>query len=179
MPRVSVIARTYSKTLFLASKNSNSIDKVSEELELFRKNFSNDFANELKNPVISKYDGVKIINEVTTRFKLGKLTSNFFAAIVKNRRLNLFPEIHEEFNRLVLEYKKILEVEVLSTININVENIKTLLEKSYPDKKILIKQTLSPKILGGLQIRIGSKIIDASLKNQIEQIKKECLSAIN
>jgi F0F1-type ATP synthase delta subunit len=43
----------------------------------------------------------------------------------------------------------------------------------------LIKQTLSPKILGGLQIRIGSKIIDASLKNQIEQIKKECLSAIN
>ena len=147
MPRVSVIARTYSKTLFLASKNSNSIDSVSNELELFRKNFSNDFANELKNPVISKYDGVKIINEVTMRFKLGKLTSNFFAAIVKNHRLNLFPEIHEEFNRLVLEYKKILEVEVLSTINVNVENIKKLLEKSYPDKKILIKQTLSPKIL--------------------------------
>jgi F-type H+-transporting ATPase subunit delta len=80
---------------------------------------------------------------------------------------------------MVQEYKKILEVEVLSTININVENIKKLLEKSYPDKKILIKHTLSPKILGGLQIKIGSKIIDASLKNQIEQIKKECLLAVN
>jgi F-type H+-transporting ATPase subunit delta len=179
MPRISVIARTYAKTLFLASKNNNSIDKVADELELFRKNFSNDFANELKNPVISKDDMVKIINEVTSRFKLGNLTSNFFASIVKNRRLNLFPEIHEDFNRMVNEYKKILEVEVLSTIDINVENIKKLLEKSYPDKKILIKHTMSSKILGGLQIRIGSKIIDATLKNQIEQIKKECLSAIN
>ena len=179
MPRISVIARTYAKTLFLASKNNNSIDKVADELELFRKNFSNDFANELKNPVISKDDMVKIINEVTSRFKLGNLTSNFFASIVKNRRLNLFPEIHEDFNRMVNEYKKILEVEVLSTIDVNVENIKKLLEKYYPDKKILIKHTLSSKILGGLQIRIGSKIIDATLKNQIEQIKKECLSAIN
>ena len=80
---------------------------------------------------------------------------------------------------MVLEYKKILEIEVLSTVNINIDNIKKLFEKSYPDKKILIKNTLSPKILGGLQIKIGSKIIDASLKKQIEQIKKECLSAIN
>jgi F0F1-type ATP synthase delta subunit len=80
---------------------------------------------------------------------------------------------------MVLEYKKILEIEVVSTVNINIDNIKKLFEKSYPDKKILIKHILSPKILGGLQIKIGSKIIDASLKNQIEQIKKECLSAIN
>ena len=42
-----------------------------------------------------------------------------------------------------------------------------------------ISQILSPKILGGLQIKIGSKIIDASLRNQIEQIKKECLSVVN
>ncbi len=179
MPRVSIIARNYAKTLFLASKNNNSIDKVINDLELFRKNFSINFANELKNPVISKDDMVKIINEVTLRFKLGNLTTNFFTSIVKNRRLNLLPEIYEDFNRMVNEHKKILEVEVLSTIEINVENIKKLLEKSYPDKKILIKHKLSSKILGGLQIKIGSKIIDASLKNQIEQIKKECLSAIN
>lgn len=179
MPRVSVIAKTYAKTLFSASKNNNSIDKTVEELELFRQNFSNSFAHELKNPVISKSDMIKIINQITSKFKLSNLVSNFFASIVKNRRLNLFPEIHEEFNRIVRDYKKILEVEVLSTNSINLENIKKLLEKSYPDKKILIKHTLSPKILGGLQIKIGSKIIDASLKNQIEQIKKECLSAVN
>jgi F-type H+-transporting ATPase subunit delta len=179
MPRVSVIAKTYAKTLFLASKNNNSIDKTTEELELFRKNFSNSFAHELKNPVISKNDMIKIINTVTSKFKLSNLTSNFFASIVKNRRLNLFPEIHEEFNRMINEYKKILEIEVLSAKDINLDNIKKILEKSYPGKKIMIKHTLSSKILGGIQIKIGSKIIDASLKNQIEQIKKEFLMAVN
>lgn len=179
MPRVSVIAKTYAKTLFTVAKNKNSIEKTSEELELFRQNFSNSFAHELKNPVISKNDIIKIINEVTSRFKLSNLTSNFFASIVKNRRLNLFPEIHEEFNRMVNSYKKILEVEVISTVNVNLETIRKFIEKSYPDQKILIKHSISSKILGGLQIKIGSKIIDTSLKNKIEKIQKECLQAIN
>ena len=172
MPRISVVAKNYSKALFLAAKKSNSLDKVLSELEVFKENFSTSFAHELKNPVIAKNDLVRIISEVTKKFGLGALTSNFFASIIRNRRLNLFPEIYEEFNRMVLEYKKILEIEVLSTVNINIDNIKKLFEKSYPDKKILIKHILSPKILGGLQIKIGSKIIDASLKNQLEQIKK-------
>lgn len=179
MPRVSVVAKTYAKTLFTIANNQNLIDKISDELEFFRQNFSNDFAHELKNPVISKADMQKIINEVTKKFNFSKITSNFFSSIVKNRRLNLVPEIHQEFNRMVMEYKKILEVEIISTNKVNLDNIKKLLEKSYPDKKILIKHTMSPKILGGLQIKIGSKVIDASIKSQLEQIKKECLSAIN
>jgi F-type H+-transporting ATPase subunit delta len=179
MPRVSVIAKTYAKTLFTIANNKNLIDKIAEELEFFRQNFSIDFAHELKNPVISKSDMQKIINEVTKKFNFSNITSNFFSAIVKNRRLNLIPEIHQEFNRMTMEYKKILEVEIISTNKLNLDNIKKLLEKSYPDKKILIKHTMSPKILGGLQIKIGSKIIDASIKSQLEQIKKECLLAVN
>jgi len=179
MPRVSVVAKTYAKTLFTIANNQNLIDKIADEIEFFRQNFSNNLAHELKNPVISKSDMQKIINEVTKKFNFSKITSNFFSSVVKNRRLNLMPEIHQEFNRLVMEYKKILEVEIISINMVNLDNIKKLLEKSYPDKKILIKNTVSPKILGGLQIKIGSKIIDASIKSQLEQIKKECLMAIN
>lgn len=180
MPRVSVIAKTYATTLFRVAKGNNSIDKVSAELDLFRKNFSSEFANELKNPVISKKDIIKIINEISSRFKLGNISSNFFAAIVKNRRLNLFPEIHEEFNRIVMEFNNIIEVEIVSTFALNDhENVKKIIEKFYPGKKILIKQTISKEILGGMQIKVGSKVIDASLKNQLEQIKKKCLQASN
>ncbi|MFM7557593.1 MAG: F0F1 ATP synthase subunit delta, partial [Alphaproteobacteria bacterium] len=78
MPRVSVIAKNYAKTLFLVAKKNNAIDIVLNELNIFKENFSSNFAHELKNPVISKTDLVKIINEVTKKFKLGNLTSNFF-----------------------------------------------------------------------------------------------------
>lgn len=179
MPRVSVVAKNYAKTLFVVARKNNSLSKVSEELDNFKKNFSNSFAHELKNPVISKDDLVKIIQEVTKKFGLGTLTSNFFASIVRNRRLNLFPEVYEEFNRLVKNHEKILEVEVCSAVEINLDNVKSLIEKKYPDKIISVKHTIAEKILGGLQIKIGSKVIDATLKTQIEQIRKKCLASIN
>ncbi len=182
MPRISVVAKNYSKALFLAAKKSNSLDKVLSELEVFKENFSTSFAHELKNPVIAKNDLVRIISEVTKKFGLGALTSNFFASIIRNRRLNLFPEIYEEFVRLVKLEKNILEVELISAGKTNkdqIEKVKLLIEKKYPGKKVAIKEVVKEKIMGGVQIKIGSELIDASLKNQLESLKKECLAAIN
>jgi F-type H+-transporting ATPase subunit delta len=181
MPRVSVVAKNYARALFIAARKSNSIDSTSSELAVFKQNFSTSFANELKNPVIAKNDLARIIDEVTKKFSLGKLTSNFFASIVRNRRLNLFPEIYEEYNRLVKTYKNILEVEMISAVKADqkqIEKVRTLIEKRYPGKKIAIRETVKEKILGGFQIRIGSEIIDASLKNQIANISKQCLNVV-
>lgn len=182
MPRASVVAKNYAKALFVAAKKNNSIDTTVAELEVFKQNFSTSFAHELKNPVIAKNDLVRIIQDVTQKFALGPLTSNFFASIVRNRRLNLFPEIYEEFSRIVRQQKNILEVEVITAIKPDqehLESIKNLIKAKYPEKTIAIKEVLKEKILGGFQVKIGSEVIDASLKNQIDLIGKECLAAIN
>lgn len=182
MPRASVIAKNYAKALLAAAKKSNSTDKIVAELEIFKQNFSTSFAHELKNPVIAKNDLVRIIQEVTQKFGLGALTSNFFASIVRNRRLNLFPEIYEEFLRLVKQQKNILEVELITAVKPekeHVERVKNLIETKYPGKTIAIKEVVQEKILGGFQIKIGSEIIDASLQNQLSSIGKECLASVN
>lgn len=182
MPRASVIAKNYSKALFVAAKKSNTIDKVVSELDVFKQNFSTSFAQELKNPVIAKNDLVKIIAEVTEKFHLGPLTSNFFASIVRNRRLNLFPEIYEEFLRIVKQQKNILEVEITTAVKANqdqIDRLKKMVEKKYPGKTIFIKETIQEKILGGFQVKIGSEVIDATLKNQLANLGKECLAATN
>lgn len=182
MPRVSVIAKNYAKALFVAAKKGNVVDKIAAELDVFKQNFSTSFAQELKNPVIAKGDLVKIIEDVTKKFALGPLTSNFFASIVRNRRLNLFPEIYEEFSRIVKLQKNILEVEVITASKANqdqLEKIKTLIEKKYPAKKVALKEIVNESILGGFQVKIGSEVIDASLKNKLASIGKECLAAAN
>ncbi len=182
MPRVSVIAKNYAKALLAGAQKSNSVDKISKELDIFKQNFSTSFAHELKNPVISKNDLVKIIQEVTGKFNLSTLSSNFFASIVRNRRLNLFPEIYEEFSRLVKQQKNILEVEVITAVKsdeIHLERVKSIVEKKYPGKVIAIKETLKGKILGGFQVKIGSEVIDVSLKNQLDNLEKVCVAAIN
>lgn len=182
MPRISVVAKNYSKALFVAAKKSNSLDKISAELEIFKQNFSTSFANELKNPVIAKNDLVRIISDVTKKFGLGPLTSNFFASIIRNRRLNLFPEIYEDFLRLVKLDKNILEVEVISAAKPDkkqIDRVKGLIEKKYPGKQVNIKETIKEKIMGGVQIKIGSELIDISLKNQLDSLKRELIGAAN
>lgn len=182
MPRVSVIAKNYAKALFTAAKKNNSIDKISSELEVFKQNFSTSFAHELKNPVIAKNDLANIIQDITKKFSLSPLSSNFFASIVRNRRLNLFPEIYEEFSRLNKQQKNILEVEVISAVRTEkaqIDRLRALIEKKYPGKKIEIREVLKEKILGGFQVKIGSEIIDASLKNKLASLGKECLKAVS
>lgn len=176
MPRVSVVAKNYAKALFVAARKTKSVDKVKEDLESFKENFSTSFANELKNPVIAKKDLARIIEDITEKFKLGKLMSDFFGSVVRNRRLNLFPEIYEEFFRLDKAFSNILEVEVITAIKPTkdqIQKIKSVIGKKYPEKTVMIRETIKEKIIGGLQIKIGSKLIDASLKNQLASIKKE------
>jgi len=181
MPRISVVAKNYSKALFAAAKKADAVDKISDELENFRQSFSLDFARELKNPVISKSDSTKIINDIAINLKLGKLLSDFLTAVTRNKRLNLFPEIYEEFTRLAKLQKNILEVELISTEKLDkteIESIKASVGKKNFGKIIEIKETIKKEILGGLQIKIGSNLIDASLKNQLSSISKELIRAV-
>lgn len=182
MPRVSVVAKNYAKALLVAAIKHKSVDKVASDLDVFKKNFSVEFAHELENPVISKGDLIDIIAQITTKLSLSELTSNFFAALASNRRIELFSEIYDEFQHLERQQKDILEVELVVASNIeqsHINSVKELVEKKYPGKTVSIKESVKKEILGGMQIRIGSEVIDASLQNQLDTIGKECFAAIN
>ena len=181
MPRASVIAKNYAKALFVATKKNNSLDKVALELEEFKKNFNSSFAHELQNPVISKADLEKVMEEITKKLSLTKISSDFFMAVARNRRLSMFPEIHSEFTHLAKKQKNILEVEVIfasKPTKLQFDQIKTLVEKKHSNKTVEIKETFNEKILGGFQVKIGSDIIDVSLKNQLFNLEKQLSEAV-
>lgn len=182
MPKISAVATNYAKALFLSAKKAKSLAETSKDLEKFNKGFSQELAHELKNPVISKNDLVEIIGDVTKKMSLGKLTSNFFAAVAENRRIGLFQEIYAEYQELVKANDDILEIEIVTAKKAKkdqIDEIKNLVAKKYADKKILVKEVVQEKILGGFQVRIGAKLIDASLENQINKIGLACLEASN
>ncbi|NBV06217.1 MAG: ATP synthase F1 subunit delta [Proteobacteria bacterium] len=180
MPRASVVAKNYAKALFDATRKSNALDKVSTELDEFKKNFNSSFAHELQNPVISKSELEKVMEDITQKLALTKITSDFFMAMARNRRLSMFPEIHCEFFHLVKKQKNILEVEVIfatKPTKAQFDQIKSLIEKKHSGKVIEIKETFNAKILGGFQVKIGSSIIDVSLKNQLSNLEKQLSAA--
>ena len=87
MPKVSIVAKNYAKALFNSSKKHSVLESVFKELESFRNNFNNSFANELKNPVISRQDIEKIMKEISQKFNFSKITTEFFVTLSKNHRL--------------------------------------------------------------------------------------------
>ncbi len=180
MLRISIIAKNYAKALFLQALKTNAIDKVSSDLSRFKQHFSANFAKELQNPAISKADSVKIMANITKKLQLEQLSSNFFAIIAQNKRLNLFLEVYAEFNRLVRAQKNILDIEIISSEKLDqptIDNISDIIKRKH-NKELEITQTIRKEILGGIQIRIGSTLIDASLQNQLYNIEKNLLSAI-
>ena len=97
----------------------------------------------------------------------------------KNRRLGLFDDIYKEFSRLLRIEKNILEIELISSSNLDkstIDDIKKIIAKQNPNKSIEVIETLKSDILGGLQIKIGSNLIDASLKNKLSLIEKELVA---
>ncbi len=181
MTQISAIAKNYAKALFCVAKSNNNIDKIAAELEVFKKNFSAKFANELKNPAISKDDSVKIITEIGKKLNFSEILLNFLANMSKNRRLGLFDEVYEEFAKFLRVEKNILEIELISSEKLDkstVEEVKKIIAKQNPNKSIEAKETLKSDILGGLQIRIGSNLIDASLRNKLALIEKELIAVV-
>ena len=176
MSKASAIAKNYAKALFSVAQESKNIDKIVENLETFKGNFSEDFAHELQNPVISKNDLVEIMEEITKKFSFEESFSNFLLTLASNKRISLFLEIYSEFVVLLKKHKNILDVEVVFSSKVDkaqLNEIKAAIEKDNVGKIIEIKETLDPKILGGFQVRIGSTIVDSSLKNQIFSLKQE------
>lgn len=182
MPRASAIARNYAKALFLSSKKNDNLDKVGVELKNFQQNFGKDFIKELENPAISKNELRKIFAEISTKFSFSETTANLFSIVAENRRLNLLSDIYKEFDNIVRLQNNVLEVEIILAKEISESEILSLkqeISKAYSNKNIVVKKTIKEKILGGFQVKIGSKLIDASLQNQIVAIGEKCLKAVN
>ncbi|MBM5781847.1 MAG: ATP synthase F1 subunit delta [Pelagibacterales bacterium] len=179
MSKASIVAKNYAKALFSVAKKDSAIDKVMEQLDIFKKNFSESFAHELQNPVISRPDLVEIMAEITKKFSFDATVSNFLLTLAYNKRLALFLEVYQEFVSLVKIQKNILSAEVIFASKADksqIDQIRLAIEKKYSGKTVEITEKLDEKILGGFQVKINSNIIDLSLKTQLSSLKQELVN---
>lgn len=176
------IVKNYAKALFLSAQKENAVEKIQSELEVFAKHLTENFAVELKKPTISKVCLLNAFAEISKKAGFSDLTTGFLSVLAVNKRFFLFAEIHEEFLRLVREKNNILVAELITAGKIDdavKSAIKANLESKYSGKKIELNEIEKKQILGGFQVKIGSKVLDASLKNQIELLADECQKVVN
>jgi F-type H+-transporting ATPase subunit delta len=174
-PIVSGIAGRYAVALFELANEAKSLDAVSADLDRFVAllDESADLDQLCRNPVFTSEEQEKAISAVLAKAKIGGLAANFLKLVASKRRLFLARAMVAAFRALVAEKKGIVAAEVTVAAPLSDKNRKAVLEalQTTAGQSIALTERVDPAIIGGLVVKMGSKMIDASLKTKLNAMK--------
>ena len=107
--------------------------------------------------------------------EIQKSVADFARYIYKERKLKLSGKIIEQFEKIYNQENSIVEAEVVTAEKLSAETekkIKSYIEKKYHAKKVVLRNTIDPKIKGGMIIRVGDEVVDGSIRGRLDDLKK-------
>lgn len=177
MPRISS-AKRYAQAVFELALEKNELEPWQKGLEKISKLTSNEeLISFLQNPRVP-YETKKRVLE----FEVGEilpLTLNLALLLVHKGLLGMAPKILQQFNLLLDAYHGIERARIITAVSLE-EQEREILSRRLEEmvkRKILIEGQVDPSLIGGFIARIGDKIIDASLRHQLETLKQRLMEA--
>jgi F-type H+-transporting ATPase subunit delta len=169
------IARPYAAALFDLAKSDKVLPEVEAGLvavaELAGK--SPDFERFLRSPVISADDKVKAIDAIMAKSGASPVVSNFVRLVARNGRLFALMSMISVFRELAATERGEVAAEVTSAEPLSKTQLnalaKTLKEKI--GKTVTLNEHVDPSLIGGLVVKVGSRMIDSSLRTKLAAMK--------
>ncbi len=169
------VAGRYATALFELALEEKSLEDVEAKLDRFEQALDavEDLNRLVKSPVFTPDEQLRAISAVLDEIAIDGLTANFLKLIAKNRRLFAAPEMIKAFRMLLAKHRGQMSAEVISAVKLEdgqIRALKTAL-KSALDKDVRLEERVDPALLGGLIVRIGSRMIDTSLRTKLNSLK--------
>ncbi len=167
-------ATRYATSLLELSLEKGNLEQIAADMKFFSETVSEnrDLALMLTSPIIDGAKKSEIFKLIFGQFE--PLTVSFFELITKNGREAILPEIAEAFDAKVKEHKGIVPVELVTAVALDEATKKTILAKvdASVNGTLEVTETIDPAIIGGYIIKMGDKQIDASISNQLNNLKQ-------
>jgi F-type H+-transporting ATPase subunit delta len=174
-PIVSGMAGRYATALFELALEQSPIDTVKSDLDRFDALIagSPDLLRLVRSPVFSAAEQVKALSAVLDKVGIGGLAANFLKAVAMNRRLFAVREMIKAFRALVARYRGEVRAEVTVAEPASEMHLGALREalKSITGKTVDLDIKVDPSIIGGLIVKLGSRMVDTSLRTKLNAIK--------
>ena len=174
-PSVSGVSGRYATALFELARDEKSIDAVRADLDRFEAmlNDSTDLKRLVRSPVFSAGEQSKALIAVLDKAGIAGVSANFLKVLTANRRLFVVTDVIRAFRALVARFKgeataDITVAEALSEKNLDA--LKTAL-KTVTGKDVALNVKVDPSIIGGLVVKLGSRMVDSSLRTKLNSIK--------
>ena len=168
------LAGRYASALFDLARDERQIDAVSTSLETLRDTLER--SPELKavtsSPLIGRDSAGKAIAATAAALKLDPVTTNFLGVVARNGRLRQLPEIVRLFERLAAEHRGETTAEVTTSRPLDDDQVAALRASlgERAGNSVRIDARVDPSILGGIVVRLGSQMIDASIRTKLNTL---------
>ncbi len=173
------IARVYAEALFEVARDHDKLDAIREQLGQFADAMHE--SRELQvfffSPYLSsaeKRDGIeKVLDGAEPEFV------NFLGLLVEKHRMPAIFRIRRRFDELWARENRRLEVTVISAVELDpgiVEKVGAEIERQT-DLQVQLESRVDEGILGGLILKVGNMVLDASIRNRLERLRKEVAQA--
>ncbi len=164
----------YAKALFELASENKTIESVAQSLGGLSAALaaSSDLAAMTVNPLLSRDAGANAIAAVAASMKLDALTSKFLGVLAQNRRLGELANIIRAYESLASAHRGEATAEVTSAHPLDAAQVTALKAKlkAKVGRDVAIAQKVDPALLGGLIVKIGSQMIDSSIKTRLNTL---------
>jgi F-type H+-transporting ATPase subunit delta len=172
---VSGVAGRYATALFDLARDSDAIDAVKADLDRFNALIaeSPDLLRLVRSPVFSADEQLQALSAVLQRAGIGGLAEKFLKLVASNRRLFAVRDMVKAFRALVAEHKGEATAEVTVAEQLKDEHVAALRAalKAVSGKDVDLAVKIDPAILGGLVVKVGSRMVDTSLRTKLNAIR--------
>ena len=173
------IATVYARALFEAAQERSNLDEVREQLGQFADalDANRDLQVFLFSPYFStqeKKDGLdRAVSDADP------ILTNFLALLVERHRMPAVFRIRERFEALWARENRLLPVEITSAIALDESTVASIGERigEQTGRKVELSSHVDPDILGGIVLRVGNSVLDASIRNRLNQLRKQVAQA--
>lgn len=172
---LSGVADRYASALFDLANESGSLEAVEKDLDGFEQllNSSDDLKRLVTSPVFRSDDQVRAIEALLAKAGMDGLVGNFLKLTAKNSRLFAVPGMISAFRHKLATHRGEVAAEVTAASKLSdaqLEELKAALKK-VTGKDVAVTLTEDPSIIGGLIVKVGSRMVDTSLKTKLNSLK--------
>lgn len=169
------LAERYAAALFELADERRALDAVAGDLRELRAMLagSADLTRLLRSPVLSRNEQGKAVAALAQHAGLSELTRDFLGVVAKNRRLFAVPEMIEAYLKQLAERRGEVTAEVTVAQPLDEQRQSALLEqlRRALGARVAMDVRVDPRLLGGMIVKVGSRMVDASLNSRLQRLR--------
>ena len=173
------LAQVYARSLFQAALDKGRLDQVREQLAQFADALDGNHQLTVFffSPYFSTTEKQEALGGVLDGADPAFL--NFLSLLIENHRMPVIFRVRQQYERLWEEENRMLPVEITSAVALDEKTTeelgRTIGERA--GRRVTLSSRVDPDILGGIILRVGNSILDASIRNRLEQLRRHVAQA--